>query len=67
MKSYVAYRFILKTIRHGYINEAQQYIFRWKNELNTFLSSGRWNDRIKCYIMIKFCKSKKILQLLQKI
>lgn len=67
MKSYVAYRFILKTIRHGYINEGQQYIFRWKNELNTFLSSGRWNDRIKCYIMIKFCKSKKILQLLQKI
>lgn len=57
-RGYVAYRFILSCIKHGYIDEGIKYRKRWISWLKDFAhGDGKIKDRIKCRLIIKSGRS----------
>ena len=53
MRDYVAYRFVLKCLRHHCKDEAARYIERWRAWLAEFAAGrGKLNDRLKCRLFL---------------
>lgn len=53
MRNYQTYRFVLKCLRHGFINDAAMYIERWRAWLRDFsVGDGKINDRFKCRLLL---------------
>ena len=68
MRNYVAYRFVLNCIRHGYQKEAQEHIQSWKSFLIAFATgNGRILDRMKCRLMMRCAGSCSLLQFIGKL
>lgn len=52
-RGYVAYRFVLSCLKHGYLDEATQYRYRWHNWLVDFANGdGKAKDRWKCKLIL---------------
>lgn len=52
-RGFVAYRFVLSCLKHGYVDEALQYRARWQNWLKNFADGdGRVKDRMKCRLIL---------------
>ena len=52
-QAYLAYRFVLRALRHGFSIEAAEYIERNRDVLERFLQgNGRWRDRLKCRLLL---------------
>ena len=53
MRDYRTYRFILGTIKAGYLDLAMVYVDRWKTYLVEFVrGTGKVNDRLKCKLIL---------------
>lgn len=64
-RNYVVYRYILRSIRLGYIENAQQRMEVWKDRLEAFANSdGKLNDRLKCKLLLMFNKSARMLRII---
>lgn len=49
VQAYLHYRFILRTLRHGFLQEAQETIVKRRERLRSFSEGkGKWSDRMKC-------------------
>ncbi len=54
MRNYVAYRFILRCLKAGFMKEARIYIGKWNRYLWEFAhGNGKLNDRMKCRLILK--------------
>lgn len=52
-RGYVAYRFILGCLKHGYIQEAIEYRKRWYSWMVDFAAGdGKIKDRLKCRLIL---------------
>ena len=52
-RGYVAYRFVLGCLKHGYIQEAIEYRRRWHGWLADFAAGdGKLKDRFKCRLIL---------------
>lgn len=52
-RGYVAYRFVLGCLKHGYILEAAEYRQRWRDWLADFAAGdGKLKDRLKCRLIL---------------
>lgn len=68
MRNYVAYRFVLSCLRHGFVKEAQQDIAAWQCFLQEFCcGNGKLTDRLKCKALLYFAKSESMLLKLAKL
>lgn len=68
MRDYVAYRFVLNCIRHGFEKEAQEHIQLWEEYLAEFVNgNGRVLDRLKCRLMMHCAGYTSLLKLIGKI
>lgn len=64
-RNFVAYRYILNCIRHGFINIAQEHLVLWGDYLTAFYKeNGRLNDRIKCRLFLLFRNKPKMLKII---
>lgn len=65
-RGYVAYRFILGCLKHGYIDDAIKYRERWSNWLSYFAhGDGKLKDRLKCSLVI--CANRILLNIIGKL
>lgn len=56
-RNFVAYRYILRCVRFGYIEYAIKYLKIWQDRLNEFVDGdGRINDRLKCKLFLTMPK-----------
>ena len=61
MRNYQTYRFVLKCLRHGFVEETMKYIIRWRSWLREFSAGdGKINDRMKCWLLL--CSGTKMLR-----
>lgn len=64
MRNYVAYRFCLRCIRRQFVDEAAQYIARWRDALRDFASgTGKLGDRLKCRALLAAAPNTAMLRL----
>ncbi|MBR2215261.1 MAG: glycosyltransferase family 2 protein [Selenomonadaceae bacterium] len=53
MRDYAVYRFIRNCVKHGYREEANVYINRWREYLSEFThNGGKFGDRMKCRLLL---------------
>lgn len=66
LRNYHTYRFVLKCLRRGFVEEAKKSIERWRLWLKEFSQGdGKLNDRLKCRLLL--CSNETILQLISKV
>ncbi len=63
VQAYLHYRFVLRTLRHGFLQKAQETIDRRRERLRSFSEGkGKWRDRMKCKAFLAFSEHPRILK-----
>lgn len=65
MQAYSVYRYVALALHNGYIAEARQAVLENSEQLHNFINgNGKWNNRLKCYLVTKFVNHDTLLKLL---
>lgn len=68
MYDFNAYRYIVLALKNGFVGEARSAIEEYREHLQRFIhGTGRLNNRLKCWLMLKLINSDSLLKCLARL